>query len=249
MKIIPHEGTAPFEYAIVAEVKGTLSLVSCAMVGQMANSRIFRCPRPPGVRNQRPSYMDYKDFVSFGLEISKKLKNTLAWLTPTMQGNIMVSSKSLDELGINMIAVKRGTRPKGASKQVSLESTTQPRICEELAGYVEEFLEVMTDSKQFHIRPTELLYRNASMEEAYRWLADYEQHFEKKELDIQEQGYKAYDYRQLVLNTYLDLELERELYKDEPTERGCLSRLAMYFAKQVVTTIDNYKALDVLIRH
>ena len=60
----------------------------------------------------------------------------------------------------------------------------------------------------------------------------------------------------MVLNTYLDLQLETRLNEDETMMVGtlimgdwsCLLCLAMYFTKQVVMTTETHSAQDVLKR-
>ena len=81
-----------------------------------------------------------------------------------------------------MILSERGSKENGAPWQVPLKPTTQPRICEELACYMEEFLELMNDSGRFNLRPKELLHHYASREEANMWFTEFKQYFERKEL-------------------------------------------------------------------
>ena len=55
-----------------------------------------------------------------------------------------------------------------------------------------------------------------SLQEATRWLTEFEQYFKERELDLQRQGYQSDVHQHMVLNAYLDLELESRLNEDEP---------------------------------
>ena len=82
----------------------------------------------------------------------------LVWVTPTTRGDIIISRRSLNELGINIISAEKGQQPNEALERVPMKSIMQPQICDELACYMEEFLELRIDSKRFNLRPETLLY-------------------------------------------------------------------------------------------
>ena len=103
---------------------------------------------------------------------------------------------------------------------VPLNPSTQARVCEELAEYVEDFLELMMDEPRTKNRPTRLLERDASKNEAVEWLKEFEEYFENKETDLLKRGYQPFEHGRMISNAYIDQNLEHKLNHDEPPGAG-----------------------------
>ena len=120
---------------------------------------------------------------------------------------------------------------------VPLHPYTQEQVCGELAEYVGDFLKIMEDGTQTANRPATILEHNATRGEAVTWLAEFERYFEGKEKELVSKGYRPVDHGRIVLNAYIDHELEMKLNHDKPRGAGvkirgkqeCIERLAQYF--------------------
>ena len=123
---------------------------------------------------------------------------------------------------------------------IPLHPGTRIRLCEELAEHVEEFLELMKDETTT-TRPKRLLEHDASTEMAMEWLHEFEEYFETKEVDLLKRGYNAQEHGRMILNAYIDKELENKINRDEPPgagmdvrgDKGCTGLLRRYFKTQL----------------
>jgi hypothetical protein len=90
------------------------------------------------------------------------------------------------------------------------------------------------------IRPKRLLEHDVSTEMAMEWIHEFEVYFITKEADLLKRGYNAREHGRMVLNAYIDKELETKINRDEPPgagmdirgDQGCIGLLKRYFKKQ-----------------
>ena len=68
---------------------------------------------------QQLDCLDCLGLISFRIELERRSTNISEWVTPTMQGEIMLSWDTLKELGINMKTEK--TKGENAYKVQRLE--------------------------------------------------------------------------------------------------------------------------------
>lgn len=122
---------------------------------------------------------------------------------------------------------------------VPLHPCTQEQICAELVEYVDDFLEIMKDETGTADQPTTILEHSTTKREALIWLAKFNKYFKSKGKELVNRGYRQVDHGRLVLDAYIDRELEMKLDRDLPwgnkTEiggnQGCIERLTQYFER------------------
>ena len=121
---------------------------------------------------------------------------------------------------------------------VPLHPRTQEQVCGELVEYVDDFRQIMKDETKTADRPTAILQHYATIREALTWLAKFNRYFESKEEELLNRGYRRVDHGRIVLNAYIDHELEMKLDRDlrgdgvgTRGKRGCIAHLTQYFRR------------------